>query len=61
MSRINKKKGLDFLLEAWAKVSAEEWILQIAGNDDDGTINYIKERIKRDRGRRERCRLRQVY
>ena len=55
LSRINKKKGLDFLLEAWAKVSAEEWILQIAGNDDDGTINYIKERIKREdlRGRVE--------
>ena len=47
LSRINKKKGLDFLLEAWAKVSAEEWILQIAGNDDDGTINYIRERINK--------------
>ena len=48
LSRINKKKGLDFLLEAWAKVCADGWMLQIAGNDDDGTINYVKERISKD-------------
>lgn len=47
LSRINKKKGLDYLLEAWARVDAKDWTLQIAGNDDDGTINYIKERISK--------------
>lgn len=46
LSRINKKKGLDILLEAWAKVETKEWILQIAGNDDDGTLKYIEKRIE---------------
>ena len=46
LSRINKKKGLDFLLEAWARINAKGWTLQIAGNDDDGTINFIRGRIK---------------
>lgn len=47
LSRINKKKGLDYLLEAWSRIKAKDWILQIAGNDDDGTINFIKDRIKK--------------
>ena len=46
LSRINKKKGLDHLLEAWARINPKGWTLQIAGNDDDGTINSIKQRIK---------------
>lgn len=45
LSRINKKKGLHYLLEAWSRLNAYDWTLQIAGNDDDGTINYIKQRI----------------
>lgn len=45
LSRINKKKGLNYLLEAWSRINAKDWSLQIAGNDDDGTINYIKQRI----------------
>ena len=47
LSRINKKKGLDYLLEAWSKVEKSDWILQIACNDDDGTIEYIKSRLKK--------------
>ena len=38
LSRINQKKGLDLLLEAWAHINAPDWNLLIAGNDDDNSL-----------------------
>lgn len=34
LSRINPKKGLPMLLEAWSRQRPEGWKLRIAGNDD---------------------------
>lgn len=34
LSRVNPKKGLPLLLEAWAKIRPPDWELVIAGNDD---------------------------
>lgn len=34
LSRIHPKKGLDLLLEAWARLAPPDWQLVIAGNDE---------------------------
>jgi glycosyltransferase involved in cell wall biosynthesis len=36
LGRINPKKGLPMLVEAWARVRPEGWLLQIAGPDEAG-------------------------
>ena len=46
LSRINQKKGLDLLLEAWAKTNAPNWNLLIAGNDDDNSLPKLINRSK---------------
>ena len=40
LSRLHKKKGIELLLDAWAKLKTEGWELLIAGNSDDK--NYLK-------------------
>lgn len=47
LSRINPKKGLPMLLNAWKKLSPEGWRLVIAGNDDGGHVAELKAQIKR--------------
>ena len=46
LSRINKKKGLELLLEAWAQTDASGWNLLIAGNDDDNSLPKLINRSK---------------
>ena len=46
LSRINQKKGLDLLLEAWAKTNAPNWNLLIAGNDDDNSLPKLINRSR---------------
>ena len=46
LSRINQKKGLDLLLEAWAKTNAPDWNLLIAGNDDDNSLPKLINRSR---------------
>jgi glycosyltransferase involved in cell wall biosynthesis len=43
LSRIHKKKGIEYLIEAWMQLDAklkENWIIEIIGN---GECNYIEE------------------
>jgi glycosyltransferase involved in cell wall biosynthesis len=42
LSRIQKKKGLENLLNAWAKIKPIHWRLQIAGPNEDGHLDEIK-------------------
>jgi len=45
LGRIHPKKGLDLLLPAWAKLSAQtkDWQLVIAGPDEQGYLAQIRE------------------
>lgn len=45
LSRINPKKGLPMLLDAWKKVATEDWRLVIAGNDDSDHLSLVHKRI----------------
>jgi glycosyltransferase involved in cell wall biosynthesis len=47
LSRVHKKKGLDLLLPAWAKVHGKfpDWNLAVAGKDEDGTGGKIQQFI----------------
>lgn len=40
LSRIHRKKGLDLLLQAWARVRPEGWRLKVVGN---GPTDYVRE------------------
>jgi glycosyltransferase involved in cell wall biosynthesis len=42
LSRIQKKKGLENLLNAWAKIKPIQWRLQIAGPNEDKYLDEIK-------------------
>lgn len=42
LSRVHPKKGLPLLLEAWAKVRPENWILHIVGPDEGGHVAELK-------------------
>lgn len=46
LSRINPKKGLPMLLDAWAKVAPADWRLVIAGNDDSNHLPVVKRKIQ---------------
>ncbi len=46
LSRVQGKKGLLNLIEAWAKVSADGWRLQIAGPDEDGHLAEVLSRVQ---------------
>jgi len=43
LSRISKKKGLELLLNAWAKMKRPGWKLIIAGTDSEGYSSFLKQ------------------
>lgn len=45
LSRINPKKGLPMLLDAWKKLAPEGWRLVIAGNDDSDHLAVLERQI----------------
>ncbi|MDG1302431.1 MAG: glycosyltransferase [Opitutae bacterium] len=45
LSRINPKKGLPMLLDAWEKLSPSGWRLVIAGNDDSNHLPMLERQI----------------
>ena len=45
LSRINPKKGLPMLLDAWKRVAPEGWRLVIAGNDDSDHLPVLQRKI----------------
>jgi glycosyltransferase involved in cell wall biosynthesis len=45
LSRINPKKGLPMLLDAWKKLTPEGWRLVIAGNDDSDHLPELERQI----------------
>jgi len=49
MSRLNPKKGLPMLIEAWGRVKPKGWRLIIAGPDEGGHQREV-ERMVRDKG-----------
>lgn len=46
LSRINPKKGLPMLLDAWQAVAPDDWRLVIAGNDDSNHLGVVQRKIK---------------
>lgn len=46
LSRINPKKGLPMLLDAWKKIAPEGWRLVIAGNDDSNHLSVVERKIR---------------
>lgn len=46
LSRINPKKGLLELLEAWGQISPKGWELVIAGNDDSNHLPSVRRKIR---------------
>ena len=45
LSRINPKKGLLMLLNAWKRIAPEGWRLVIAGNDDSNHLPLVEREI----------------
>ena len=45
LSRINPKKGLPMLLDAWKKLAPKDWRLVIAGNDDSDHLPVLERKI----------------
>ena len=46
LSRINPKKGLPMLLDAWAQIANDGWSLVIAGNDDSNHLAVVERKIQ---------------
>jgi glycosyltransferase involved in cell wall biosynthesis len=46
LSRINPKKGLPMLLDAWKRVAPVGWRLVIAGNDDSHHLPVVEREIR---------------
>jgi len=46
LSRINPKKGLPMLLDAWKLINPEGWRLVIAGNDDANHLPVVEQKIR---------------
>lgn len=46
LSRINPKKGLPMLLDAWKNVAPDGWCLVIAGNDDANHLRVVQHKIQ---------------
>ncbi len=46
LSRINPKKGLLMMLDAWKRVAPEGWRLVIAGNDDSHHLPVVERKIR---------------
>jgi glycosyltransferase involved in cell wall biosynthesis len=47
LSRIHFQKGLNELIEAWAKIKPDNWILQISGSDSDNYKAHFVNLTKR--------------
>jgi glycosyltransferase involved in cell wall biosynthesis len=47
LSRIHFQKGLKELLEAWAKIKPDKWVLQISGTDSDNQQSYFLDLAKK--------------
>ena len=47
LGRIHKIKNLLNLLEAWAQLDSIDWILQLAGPNEDGHLAEVQQRISR--------------
>lgn len=47
LSRIHPKKGIDLLLQAWARLKPAGWTLRIVGNDEDGYRSVIEAMARR--------------
>lgn len=46
LGRIHPVKGLPMLIEAWARVRPNGWVLQIAGPDDSGHQRQINNQVR---------------
>ena len=46
LSRINPKKGLPMLLDAWKRIAPDCWRLVIAGNDDSNHLPIVERKIR---------------
>lgn len=46
LSRINPKKGIPMLLDAWKALSPDGWRLVIAGNDDSSHLPALEQKIR---------------
>ena len=46
LSRIHKKKGIDLLIEAWARAVHDGWKLIIVGPDEDTYFDNVKDLIR---------------
>jgi glycosyltransferase involved in cell wall biosynthesis len=45
LSRIQKKKGLPMLVEAWAKVRPAGWRMQVVGPDEEGHLSEVRQMV----------------
>lgn len=46
LSRVQEKKGLINLIDAWAQLRPDHWCLQIAGPDEKGHLAEVMARVK---------------
>lgn len=46
LSRIHPKKGLPLLLDAWARVTPQDWDLHIVGPDENGHLDKLQRQAK---------------
>jgi glycosyltransferase involved in cell wall biosynthesis len=46
LSRIQKKKGLSMLVEAWSKVRPEGWKMRVVGPDEDGHRKEVEALVR---------------
>ena len=47
LSRLHPKKGLELLIEAWAKIRPSHWHLLVAGPGDPNYIQFLKDLVAR--------------
>ncbi len=52
LGRIQSKKGLPMLIEAWSRIKPKDWRMKVVGPDEDGHRHQL-ERIIRSRGLEE--------
>lgn len=47
LSRIHQKKGLELMIDAWAKVKPSNWEFHIVGPGDSSYVDSLKKQVKR--------------
>jgi len=47
LSRIQKKKGLPMLVEAWARVRPAGWRMRVVGPDEEGHLAEVRELVEK--------------